>query len=485
MKKIYALLKPYALVLTLLTATTIIIYSCKKDRETSSAETKNELISEAKSYFEDEVLKKSLKDSNDPNFRHSIIKRPIWEKAITKKISLGEAVIVPVKFDGGVFTKPEKTDMVNYLDKTSYLMLYRDKKQKMHAEWVTLIPDKIRKAKSEQFSGIVAIEDWGGKFNRAYAFNGTGKYFPVYIRQAVTFSESNYKRSTFCIEVQHWGYISWANGPAIPKYLGSETFCFTSDSPGGTPDSYGTLSDGTRMDEEPNPDAYPSYYIDCNGDIDGSAVIDDNCGCIGGNTGFQSCAQKEIRDSVKNACIKNALTLALSRNAVNEIKTLFYDAFGSNKNYNVVFADGSLSSTTKDATTKTLLDPITGIITSTITFNTDVAGIRSEQYAVSTIYHEMVHAELRKLFPEDSQGKILIPSQHEYMAQNFVDKIMASLKSVFPNLSDTDAWALSWGGLKQTSFFDLLSDANKTMIGETLMKYSDKDRYDKLGSYCN
>ncbi|MCZ4225439.1 hypothetical protein [Pedobacter rhodius] len=97
----------------------------------------------------------------------------------------------------------------------------------------------------------------------------------------------------------------------------------------------------------------------------------------------------------------------------------------------------------------------------------------------------MVHAELRKLFPEDSQGKILVPAQHEYMAQNFVDKIKTSLKSLFPTLSDPDAWALSWGGLKQTSFFDLLSNENKIMIGEILMKYSDKDRYDKLGSYCN
>lgn len=61
----------------------------------------------------------------------------------------------------------------------------------------------------------------------------------------------------------------------------------------------------------------------------------------------------------------------------------------------------------------------------------------------------------------------------------------ALVKSAFTNLSDADAWALSWGGLKQTSFYDLLSDANKTLIGETLMKYSDKDRYDKLGSYCN
>jgi len=195
--------------------------------------------------------------------------------------------------------------------------------------------------------------------------------------------------------------------------------------------------------------------------------------------------QRIIVDSVKNICIKSALTKALSKDVVNEIKTLFYNTFGSNQNYNVVFKDETFNSTAKDAKTSTGLDPITSIMTSTITFNTDAFAIRSEQYAVATIYHEIVHAELRKLFPENDQGKILIPPQHEYMAQNYVNKLTAALKSVFSGLSDADAWALSWGGLKQTSFFDLLSEANKTLIGETLMKYSDKERYDKLGTYCN
>lgn len=65
------------------------------------------------------------------------------------------------------------------------------------------------------------------------------------------------------------------------------------------------------------------------------------------------------------------------------------------------------------------------------------------QYALATVYHEIVHAELRKLFPESPTGKILVPSQHEYMAQNYVNKLSAALKSVFPNLSDADALALS------------------------------------------
>lgn len=39
-------------------------------------------------------------------------------------------------------------------------------------------------------------------------------------------------------------------------------------------------------------------------------------------------------------------------------------------------------------------------MTLTTTFNTDLAGIRSEQHAVATIYHEHRHSEMLKLFPQ-------------------------------------------------------------------------------------
>lgn len=450
MKKNYANLKRCILALMFLLTAAIAIYSCKKDRPLTQDEIKNELINEAKDFFENTVLANKQTIPNDQNYRHGLTKNLLWDKAYIRKISLGDAVIVPIKFDSDF--RITNDDNTGYKRVTSYLIIYRDAKDVRHAEWVTLIPNITTQYASEKFIGTATIEDWNGNFIKAFAYGADGQVISVKLAESDVYKQVILRRLN-CYTIHYYGH-NYVEGVARSDYWyenGSETYC----------------QNESGVDYGPNGGDY--------GDMgSGGGGTSGN----GGNTIF------EIKDSVKNACIKNALNLALAKNAVNEIKTLFYNAFGSNKNYNVVFADGSLSST-KDATTRTLLDPITGIITSTITFNTDVAGIRSEQYAVSTIYHEMVHAELRKLFPEDSHGKILIPSQHEYMAQNFVDKITASLKSVFPNLSDTDAWALSWGGLKQTSFFDLLTDANKTLIGETLMKYSDKDRYDKLGSYCN
>lgn len=451
MVKTYLSLKQCIVALIFLLTTAIVIYSCKKD-SSSMEEIKSELITDAKVFFKKDILSTKQVILNDQNYRHGLTKKMLWDKAYVKKISLGDAVIVPIKFDDDFeITNGNSND---HKKVTSYLIIYTDIKDIKHAEWVTLIPNGAVQHTNGKFIGTATVEDWNGNYIKSFAYGADGEIISVKLAESDSYKQISLRRLN-CYTVHYYGhnYVEGVGGTDYWYETGSETYC----------------QNESGVDYGPNGGDY--------GDMGSGGG-----GGTGGNGGE---AVFEIKDSVKNTCIKNALTLALAKNAVNEIKTLFYDAFGSNKSYNVVFADGSLSSTTKDATTRTLLDPITGIITSTITFNTDVAGIRSEQYAVSTIYHEMVHAELRKLFPEDSQGKILIPSQHEYMAQNFVDKITASLKSIFPNLSDADAWALSWGGLKQTSFFGLLSDANKTMIGETLMKYSNKDRYDKLGSYCN
>ncbi len=160
MKKNYSLLKQYLLALTLLISTTIIVYSCKKDRKSSPLELRKELISEAKTYFEEEVLSSNLKLHNDPNFRHSIMKRADWEKAITKKISAGDAVVVPIHFDGNIFSGPANSNQKSYLNKNSYLMIYKDHGGKMHAEWVTLLPNNLRDNRNGKFSGVVVVESW-------------------------------------------------------------------------------------------------------------------------------------------------------------------------------------------------------------------------------------------------------------------------------------------------------------------------------------
>ncbi|WP_029279329.1 hypothetical protein [Pedobacter borealis] len=430
MRKTYTFLKAYILALTLLVVTIIIIQSCNKQSELL---TQADAISTAKNWFNQQKIK---------------LYTPDWSSSKILIIDKEKFIVLPTTISYSSKEIISSTLLINVsaVHITGYI-----------AEFINSVPPTDE-------PGLI----------RAYK--------AMMNRNAIGLADT-FEGNALLFTVGHDFIDGWHTFKG--KLVG-----WISENPK-------TLKDRLKMTiDHDATECYQYYWVERDaytGEVLDSTYLYTMCDTAGGGSdggtggsgtgSINNPPNKEIIDSVKNACIKNALTLALAKNAVNEIKTLFYNAFGSSKDYNVVFIDGSLASTTKDATTSTV--PIKGVMTSTITFNTDVAGIRSEQYAVATIYHEMVHTELRKLFPESSLGKILVPPQHDYMAQNFVDKIKTSLKSVFPNLSDTDAWALSWGGLKQTSFFDLLTDANKTLIGETLMKYSDKDRYDKLGTYCN
>lgn len=288
----YALLKPYVWALTLLLTTTMIIYSCKKDRGSLTNQDSKEIIAEAKSYFENEILSQSLRLPNDPNFRHNVAKRPIWYKATIMKISLGDAVVVPIQFDQNVFNKPENSIHQNSLNKTSYLLIYNDKKNKKHAEWVTLFPLQDRLSKNDQFVGVVLVEEWDGGFKKAFSLNNLGKFEQMYLSSSMT-KKISFNRQVTCINIPHYSFIT-VGGISTATYRGSETFCYGNDNgnvgdEGGNGSTYGYgHTGGEQQDEEVNPGDY-LYFIDCNGDINGSAFIDINCGCLGGNTGKVSC----------------------------------------------------------------------------------------------------------------------------------------------------------------------------------------------------
>ena len=101
----------------------LLINSCRKDRQNLPL-TKTELITEARSFFEDEIV--ILPKLNDNNIRHSLNKTPLWDKATIKKISIGDAVIVPIKYDYEMLVKPENDKTFNSLEKSSYLMIYKN-----------------------------------------------------------------------------------------------------------------------------------------------------------------------------------------------------------------------------------------------------------------------------------------------------------------------------------------------------------------------
>ncbi|TCD29154.1 hypothetical protein EZ456_03065 [Pedobacter psychrodurus] len=194
-----------------------------------------------------------------------------------------------------------------------------------------------------------------------------------------------------------------------------------------------------EVDVEPE-DGSPDPYVDCNGNVNGSAIEIPNCGCIGGNTGKVSCTVKELKDSIDNTCIKEQLSLA--QTAKTTIRNMLNDEFGTN-NFNdrdIVFYDITTLPDTVAGTTHG-----NSAYSFIINLNENTLPQRSKEYILSTIYHEILHAYMDTQIGKNASGKYLIANQHQTMADKYLFLMTGALKVAFPNLSDRDAWALSWG----------------------------------------
>ncbi|WAC41204.1 hypothetical protein [Pedobacter sp. SL55] len=222
---------------------------------------------------------------------------------------------------------------------------------------------------------------------------------------------------------------------------------------------------------------------DCNGDAEGTAYEAD-CGCIEGNTGLTACPTREIRDSVQNPCIKAQLNLALT--AKTTILNMLNNTFGGT----VEFED--LSLTFKDVTN--LPDSISGdakrwsatSIEFEIRLNKNKLPTYSNEYTLSTIYHEILHAYLYSKLTKGLDGKYNISTQHEDMADNYLILMIGALKIAFPNISNQEAWALSWGGLEKTNLYSTkLTQTQKEIIADINRRHTNKPAADKQGTYCN
>jgi hypothetical protein len=98
---------------------------------------------------------------------------------------------------------------------------------------------------------------------------------------------------------------------------------------------------------------------------------------------------------------------------------------------------------------------------SCIALNTFALQYSSQEKITATILHELLHIYLRLDAPRTYTSN----EQHAAMAGNYVNLLKTSLMRVFPNLSDEDATALSWGGLDKE---DYISVMNNGLIGTQL-----------------
>jgi hypothetical protein len=162
------------------------IFSCKKEilLPKDSGIKQSISITEAKQFFDANIKPSSrssakLMDSKNGIGNLSQInvqdvlngKQALWNKASLKEISIGTAVRIPLDFGGASLIVNEKKNKVVSFNSLNYLLMYKDSLQRMHTEWVYLLPDSSwLYGNRAQYTGSIIVKNWNGKVIKAYNF---------------------------------------------------------------------------------------------------------------------------------------------------------------------------------------------------------------------------------------------------------------------------------------------------------------------------
>ena len=271
-------------------------------------------MAEARSFFENDVAPLTSRNSQN-NIGN---KTPLWQQAAMVTTSLGNAIAVPIRYQNPIALQAEGEKTLTELQKTSYLLIYKDNNQNMQAEWVSLAP--MGEKKNGKFTGIVDIRAWDGEFKRGYAFGQNGQVASVSLNSMVI-KQISTAREKECYTIAKWGGVG-VEGHLVWKIIGYDTYCIEIHDPRNNLDqSVEQEGDdfGGGTGDGPSPEDY-TEILDCAGVPGGTAKFSEECKkCIGGTTGIEKCPTKNPCDEVKsinqktqNQQIKDA-TKALSK----------------------------------------------------------------------------------------------------------------------------------------------------------------------------
>lgn len=129
-----------------------------------------------------------------------------------------------------------------------------------------------------------------------------------------------------------------------------------------------------------------------------------------------------------------------------QINSLIRNVFGGSTSINLDFEDVNTLPNYADGKTLPNNGVVNGSLDAHIQLNVNLLPNYSQEYVARVIMHEALHAYM------DSKG-IVADEEHETMVINYVSQMASSLRTMFPNLSESDAKNLSLGGLQLTNTF--------------------------------
>lgn len=487
------------------------VNSCTKEPAHNPDASPKALIEQSKAFFEKSVFDATKNSSTTTstagkNLRQLMAKEPLWKEAQVKKISVGDAVIVPLHYEkGSPYMKAGKKKYALALDNISYLMMYKNREGKMQTEVVTWMPgddywdDKNRSKKA--FIGTVLVDDWQGNFLKGYRYSKDGK-----IQSVISTAMKKTGMSASSVMVDCITTDWYTCGGDWCTYNYTETIC-SYDFGGGSSDGGGSSGGNIPVSEGGGVTA-PSDYPPTN----------PNSGCGPAYNGLSVSMiapgvicdpvtepaptpallfLTQIDDTNLSPCMK-AILAAIKNLSNGSVAGIIQQFAGTTPGFNWTLKDGTLQQTT-NAETSPIYNSTTGTVTTTFDSQKFING--SDLAVARTILHESVHAYLVAYFKLNKPGFVAnYPTMvqewgtynnwnavhHEEFARSLVGSIAISLQEYAVNkgynITDPNYFNdMAWGGLSGTTAFNQMSLAEKNRINNLLS--SEQSGYNLSNSY--
>lgn len=188
----------------------------------------------------------------------------------------------------------------------------------------------------------------------------------------------------------------------------------------------------------------------------------------GGNQGAggtESDNNQKIKDELTNDCFRNTLNQMKNSNFDNEVQKIL-QKFNKSTNLNFTIRNEYMSSATRYANT----------VGNVITLNDNALGNASKELTARVIMHEMLH-----VYISDTES-----NDHKKMTDDYVTPMASELQSLF-NMNESDAKALAWGGLGETSAYNTLSYNDKLNVYTTTQNHKNynNEKQGQFGTKCD
>lgn len=184
---------------------------------------------------------------------------------------------------------------------------------------------------------------------------------------------------------------------------------------------------------------------------------------------LSECGNYDIHNDIDDPCLRRVTEAVISGDIQYDIQQSLRSIFGTTDKVNLYYRDvsdlpsnvaGEASYQTKD---------IPNEVNIKIVLNQNTLPDASQEYIVSTIVHESLHAYFRY---KNTDAEL----DHENMASNYISWFMEIMSRTFPNIPQSDNYALAWGGLGETAAWDRKSPTERNAIADTDNSYRQREK---------